>query len=118
MKRSLTGQHAEEEACRYLIDSGYLIVKRNYRTRWAEIDIVVSKKDLFVFVEVRSRTGDTYGLPEESLSHQKLHRMARAALAYLAYNKKVLNYRIDAICVVFDDLGLVQRLDHYENVTG
>ena len=59
MKRSLTGRRAEDEACRYLEGLGFALLERNHRTRWSEIDIIARKKDLILFVEVRSRTGET-----------------------------------------------------------
>ena len=117
MSRALTGKRAEDEACKYLLNCGCEIVERNHRTRWAEIDIIAKKKNLFLFVEVRSRTGETYGLPEESLNHKKINRLTRAALIYLSRNKNVYQYRIDAVCVVFDDTGVLQRLDCYEDIT-
>ena len=117
MKRSTTGRCAEDEACRYLVSMGYAIITRNARLRRAEIDIIAAKKDLLVFCEVRSRTGEIYGVPEESLNYKKLNRMVYSALAYAARYTQYQSYRIDAICVVFEDDGALRRLDHYENIT-
>ena len=117
MKRSLTGRRAEDEACRYLEGLGFALLERNHRTRWSEIDIIARKKDLILFVEVRSRTGETFGIPEESLNHRKINRLARAALWYIGRLGSSCRYRIDAVCVVFDPAGGVTRLDHYENIT-
>ena len=51
--RKKKGDHAEQLVCQHLLDNGFVIVARNYRKRYGEIDIIAKKNDLLVFVEVK-----------------------------------------------------------------
>ena len=82
--RRAQGDAAEERACRHLERAGFTIVERNFRTRGGEIDIVVRKGDLLVFVEVRSREVPGFGTPEESVTPAKRRRIVAAARRYLS----------------------------------
>ncbi|KKS22640.1 MAG: hypothetical protein UU80_C0004G0030 [candidate division WWE3 bacterium GW2011_GWA1_41_8] len=55
------GKLGEEIAAKYLIGKGYRIVERNWNCRWGELDIIASKGDTTVFVEVKYRTSLQYG---------------------------------------------------------
>jgi putative endonuclease len=82
--RRAQGDAAEERACRHLDRSGFTIVERKYRTKGGEIDIVASKGDVLVFVEVRSREVPGFGTPEESVTPAKRRRIVAAARRYLS----------------------------------
>ena len=60
-----TGKQGEDKAAEFLADKGYEIVVRNYRYRHAEIDIIAKKNKILAFVEVKTRTNLSYGMPEE-----------------------------------------------------
>ena len=70
-------------ARRHLQGHGYQIVQCNYRNRYGEIDIIARHGDVLVFVEVKSRQTNTYGLPQHAVTRQKQIRMSRVALGYL-----------------------------------
>ncbi|MGE5415948.1 MAG: YraN family protein [Acidobacteriota bacterium] len=82
MKREI-GQRGEDLAAVYLERQGYKIITRNYRSRWGEIDIICRKNGILIFVEVRSKSGDRFGEPEESITHTKMDRIRKTAFAYL-----------------------------------
>ena len=82
--RRVGGDAAEERACRHLDRSGFTIVERNFRTRGGEIDIVARKRDVLVFVEVRSREVPDFGTPEESVTPAKRRRIVATARQYLS----------------------------------
>ena len=116
------GRAGERAAAFYLMAKGYRIVERNYRNRRAEIDLIARRGGTLVFVEVRTRCGESLGRPEETLTAEKLRRLRRNAQAYAARHQWRGAYRIDAVCVVVTPrrFGLgyrVVRLDHYENIT-
>jgi len=115
--RRKTGELAESIACEHLVRSGYHILARNYHTRYAEIDIVAFKKNMLVFVEVRSKHSEIHGTPEETINQRKMARVLRAGLVYIAFNPQFKRYRVDAVCIVFAGDESVRRLDHYENIT-
>lgn len=82
--RAAAGRDAEDAVCAYLGKRGMRIVKRNFRTRGGEIDIIARDGDVLAFVEVRFREEDDHGLPEESVGPAKRRKIVAAARAYLA----------------------------------
>jgi putative endonuclease len=78
------GARGEEIAAAYLVERGWTILDRNYRTRYAEIDIVAGLGDTLAFVEVK--TWGTYSRRDlgSSVDGRKQARIARAARWYLA----------------------------------
>jgi putative endonuclease len=77
------GKEGERAAADYLCKCGLKILDRNFRCPLGEIDLIAKDAKTIVFVEVRSRKGDQFCSPEESLSPQKLRRIGKAALWYL-----------------------------------
>lgn len=115
------GIKGEEIAAKFLSEKGYKILERNYHTRFGEIDLVCSKSNNLVFVEVKLKQGEDFGTPEEMVDRQKLSRVEKMANYYLMDNpqisKKYPSYFIDAVCIVIDENGEVKRINHYENLT-
>ncbi|MBU0896560.1 MAG: YraN family protein [Candidatus Omnitrophica bacterium] len=139
------GSAGENIAKKYLQDKGFRVIEQNYKTKYAEIDLVAKCNSGLVFVEVRTRSGEQFGLPEESLNKKKLRRLVRAARAYTCLKNYRGAYRIDAVCIVLDktppskvsggstcarlcplgyegipmdkDTNGLKRIDHYENIT-
>ena len=76
-----TGHEGEDEACRYITDLGYRIVKRNFTYgRIGEIDIVAMDGDQLVFIEVKARTNNlSYGKPEDAVDWRKQKQLKRSA---------------------------------------
>jgi putative endonuclease len=82
--RQHLGRRGEELAAATLAAAGYRIVARRWRRAGAEIDVICEYRELVVFVEVKTRSGDGYGAPAEAVTRLKRRRMARAALSFLA----------------------------------
>jgi putative endonuclease len=78
------GAKGEGIAVRFLKDRGYKIVERNYRIRLGEIDIIAEQGGDLVFIEVKTRTGLSYGTPFESVTMQKQKQLSKVALEYLS----------------------------------
>ena len=81
--RSTLGVIGENTACAYLIDHGYRVVERNYRTRRGELDIIARDGEWLVFVEVKTRKSLRYGLGAEAVTWRKQQHLIAAALSYL-----------------------------------
>ncbi|OGD83485.1 hypothetical protein A2572_00265 [Candidatus Collierbacteria bacterium RIFOXYD1_FULL_40_9] len=79
----LTGRKGEEIAANFLGNKGYLIVERNFRTRFGEIDIVCLDGAILVFVEVKTKIGHVFGEPEEMVSKSKLVQVQRMGEIYI-----------------------------------
>ena len=82
-QRRALGQAGESLAARELERRGYRIVARNWRCPIGEIDIVAEHGEALVFVEVRTRRGDRWGTPQESITPAKRARLIEAAQTYL-----------------------------------
>ncbi len=113
-KNRETGRIAEDLATKDLIKKGYFILETNFSNRFGEIDIIAKDHDILVFVEVKSKIGAEFGLPEEMISAGKLRRVKNMATIYMKGAN--LLCRIDIIAVVFSFGGDLIRLTHYENV--
>lgn len=96
------GKAGEDKAADFLAANGYKILKRNYKTRLGEIDIVARDKETICFVEVKSRTTERFGLPQEAISKSKQRQIAKAALMFLKENDLLDSFtRFDAVSVLF-----------------
>ena len=99
-----TGKKGEEIATKYLKRHGYKILDRNFRARrWGEIDIVVSKDETLVFVEVKTRVGNKYGEPVEAITPFQLRALRRAGQYYkMEHPEAPEALRIDVVSIVLD----------------
>jgi putative endonuclease len=77
------GAAGEDSAVRFLQQSGYEIIERNYYYQRGEIDIVAKDGAVLVFVEVKSRRSTYYGAPEESVTPKKQELLRRTAEGYV-----------------------------------
>ncbi len=112
-KKSETGKLGENIACEYLKKSGYMIVERNFRKPWGEIDVIAYAKDgTLVFVEVKALRSDNNDhdndkfsalKPEDHLTKAKLARIKRTAALYTGNNQNLISskrgWRIDLIAI-------------------
>jgi len=111
------GHLGEQIAKIYLQNKGYHIIQENYRTKYAEIDLIARDRGVLVFVEVRTRKGERFGSPEDSINRSKMRKLIRNAEAYAARMSYVKIYRIDVICIVLDENERSSRITHYKNIT-
>lgn len=109
-----TGRIGEDIAARTLQDKGYTLLERNFSNKFGEIDIIARDKNVLVFVEVKTKIGIDFGLPEEMISPGKLARIRNMATMYL--RGESVPCRIDVVAIVLNDNKDVVRITHYENV--
>ena len=94
---------------------GYEIIKRNFSNKFGEIDIIAKDKNILVFVEVKTKKGTDFGLPEEMINLYKLRKVQKMAEVYL--NGKSLPCRIDVVAIILSETNELITLNHYENVS-
>jgi len=82
-KHNELGKKGEEQAAHYLHKKGYKILMRNWQYQKAEIDIIAQWKESTVFIEVKTRSNNYFGYPEQSISNTKKRLLTIAAEAYL-----------------------------------
>ena len=98
------GAAGEEAAVRFLQQSGYEIIERNYYYLRGEIDIVAKDGTVLVFVEVKSRRSTSFGAPEESVTPKKQELLRRTAEGYVAERGIVdTECRFDVVSVIMRD---------------
>ncbi len=104
MNKIELGEMGELLALEYLINEGYTLLAKNYRTAFGEIDLVVSKDETIIFVEVRTRRTLSFGTPEESITRVKRERLIRLALQFCAHHYLYSqNLRFDVIAIYLDN---------------
>lgn len=107
------GTEGEALAEQYLKGKGYSILAKNYRFEKSEIDIIAKQKDSIVFVEVKARTGNRYGFPEEAISDKKKEKLIQGAEAYLLENTLQCPIRFDVMAIT--KLGNSIEIEHIED---
>jgi putative endonuclease len=100
MLKKIMGKKAEEMALRLLLGLGFQALHRNYRYGRAEIDLIVQKADLIVFVEVKAKSYTAFGHPEQTVSQAQQERIHRAASNFLQHQKTNTRIRFDIVAVL------------------
>ena len=102
------GRDAENRACDYLLGKGLTLLRRNYRSRRGEIDLVLRDTDSLVFVEVRYRRQAGFGSAAESIDRQKQTRLTACAKQYLHDFPQVasLSCRFDVVAIDGPDYSI------------
>lgn len=111
------GDIGEALASAFLTGLGYQLLDQNYATRYGELDLVFLDEGVVAFVEVKTRTSDTYGSPEMSITPAKLERIQNAALLWLQEHPAVEDdWRVDVVAILLSADGTAKDLQHYINV--
>ena len=94
------GSEGELLAVNYLRDKNYTILATNWRWQKAEVDIIAQINDTLVFVEVKTRSSDTFVKPEEAVHEKKQLLLIEAAEAYCETNNIEMELRFDVITII------------------
>lgn len=104
--RQITGQQGEDQAVEMLLDQGYLVVERNFRCRFGEVDIIARDGQTLCFIEVKARTSTRYGLPEEAVDYRKQNKLRMLATFYIMQKiRKEVPLRFDVVAIQYDSDG-------------
>ncbi len=102
------GNIAEDKAATFLEENGYLIIERNFYSRFGEIDIIAAKDEVLHFIEVKS--GIDYESAIQNITPTKLSRFIRTSNVYLKKNSYYGDYMIDAIVVTPNEIEIVENI--------
>jgi putative endonuclease len=109
------GKQGEDLAVAYLKSHGVAIIKRNYRQKSGEIDIIARDQEWLVFVEVKTRKSLRFGYPYEAVTPKKQAQISRVALEYITRNKlSDQAVRFDVISIVITKDG-DPEIEHLAN---
>lgn len=109
-RRQRLGRRGEELAVAYLQQAGYDILERNWRCRAGEVDIVARHGPALVLVEVRTRSGRSFGSPEESIRHDKRATLILCGQYLVAAKHWTGPWRIDVVAIEMGADGQPQRI--------
>lgn len=106
MKNIEIGKFGEDKAVEFLKRNGYKIIERNFKTRIGEIDIIAKRKREIVFIEVKTRSSDDFGFPEESVNERKIRKIEKVAEIYMNKKKINLPFSFEVLSIRIEDGNL------------
>lgn len=113
-RKQILGREGEQIAERYLVEKGYRLVERNYRCPVGEMDLIALDRRVIVFIEVKTRTDDRFGVPLESVHPRKQQKMTKTALFFLSQHR--LHHRDARFDVVgISWMGREPVVEHIQN---
>ena len=113
-KNKEIGNKGEKLASYYLMGNGYKILESNYRYKRAEIDLIGLKDSTIVFFEVKVRSNNAFGYPEQAVSEAKAKRIIMAAEHFMENRSWDKNIRFDIIAITLNpELELVHLEDAF-----
>jgi len=116
MYKKYVGKIGEDYALLYLQKKGYRIVNHNVRIGRGEIDIVSSKDNVIIFVEVKTRSCEKYLDLLDSISESKEEMLLQSCELYLEQNGlSTRDFRIDLIGILLTK-GIVTKIKHVEGI--
>lgn len=117
LNRRRRGERFEYLAEELLAGKGFVLLERNYRTRYGELDRVMRDGEAIVIVEVKMRRGDTCGSALEAVDERKLRQLWRMAEQYLGNHPELeeCELRFDVVAIDVDGEGR-PSFSHLENI--
>jgi putative endonuclease len=100
------GKKGEDAAAEYLLKLGHQILERGYRFGRAEVDIISIEKNMVVFTEVKTRSSEYFGYPEDAVDKKKKKLLLHAAEEFVVSHKLDLAMRFDIISVLSENENL------------
>ena len=93
------GKEGEQLAADYLLKKGFVILHRNWRYSFYEIDIIALKEDVVHVVEVKLRTSDAFGPPEHAVNKKKFRDLMKAADVFLSQHPQYRYLQFDILSI-------------------
>lgn len=93
------GKTGEDLAAAYLTERGYQLLHRNWRYSHYEIDIIALREGKLHFVEVKMRSSNQYGFPEEAVTKKKFKRLLNAADEFLHQHPQYRHVQYDILAI-------------------
>jgi putative endonuclease len=122
-KHLITGEIGEEIALQYLLKEGFVLLERNFRQKWGEIDLIMQKDTTVYFVEVKAVSYETRAnlergrkggyRPEEKVTPEKVKKLDRTIQTWLQKENYNGEYQLDVVTVRMvpeQEYALVERI--------
>jgi putative endonuclease len=115
--RQVIGKWGENVASEYLSNRGWTMIARNLRTPYGELDLIARKGDVLVFFEVKTRTNQAYGLPEQAVTRAKAVHLLESSQFFLQQHPEMEgDWRVDVIAIQGKPDAPGTRIVWFENV--
>ena len=110
------GKFGEETACAYLEEKGYLILARNYHSRYGEIDIIAQDCDYLVFAEIKTRSPNAMDTPQASVTYAKQQKIIKTAQYWLLSHPMDRQPRFDVLALTVQENPVkILHIAHFKN---
>lgn len=108
------GAKGESLALQFLRKNGYKIIARNFSCRFGEIDLIARQEKVTVFIEVKTRGSDSFGLPQEAINKEKIKHLWQSAQFYIKkHAHSDGEFRFDLVAII---LGETPKFNLIKNV--
>ncbi len=107
------GNWGENKAIDLLVKKGYKIKERNWRFQKAEVDIIAQIENTLVAVEVKTRSTDYFGNPQDFIKPKKIKLLVKAVDEYVSRNDLDVNVRFDVIAIIKTENEI--KIEHLED---
>lgn len=94
---TLIGEKGENTAVIFLKSKQYIIIDKNFRCKFGEIDIIAKKDDFLIFIEVKTRKSSNFGRASEFVDKKKQEKIIITAQTFIQQNQYDLQPRFDVI---------------------
>jgi putative endonuclease len=114
-RKQQVGRWGENLAASYLEAKGWQVIARNVRTPYGELDLVTRQGDVTVFVEVKTRSSLSFGLPEAAVTDAKREHLLNAIQAYWQEEGTEPLWRVDVVAILGRRGEKDVQIEHFEN---
>ena len=110
------GFQGEKIAREFLLKKGYRILEKNWRYRKAEIDLIAQKENILAIVEVKTRSSDYYGNPQDFVNSKKIKLLVEAANEYVIKKNLDVEVQFDIIAILGKNESFKMGKDCYDYI--
>ena len=114
--KNVLGKEGEAIVCNYLKEQGLKIIATNYKNLIGEIDIIAKDNDVYVFIEVKTRSSLKFGSPREAIDYRKIQKIKKVAISYLKYKSLLDKVSVRFDCVEILGNKLDYEINHLKNI--
>lgn len=107
------GEKGEQMAVEFLQQKGYKILERNWRFKKAEVDIIASKDDFLIAIEVKTRTSNYFGNPQDFVNQKKIQLLVEAINEYVTSKDLDVEVRFDIVAIIQNKN--TSKIEHLED---
>ena len=107
------GKKGEQLAIDFLLKNDYKILEKNYRYLKAEVDIIAKKENILAVIEVKTRSTDYFGNPQDFVNPKKIKLLLSAIDHYVIQKDLDVEVRFDIIAIIHQNNNT--KIDHLED---